>query len=258
MVIFMLSSIRTKAAELVKGKKKIYTLLALDVISLILCVNLLPILYENSLAIFVKINTPEYEHLINFIAASVMLFLACALRFSFVSSAGRYFYKRAMGENTDIGDVFYYLSFDVFVTNFLFRLKLSLAKLVCFTFCFLPLTSVFFFLYRTAYSGASVLVIVVMTFTAVIFLITGIIYYCKFSSLLFLCPYIFYVDNSKSFFEIVSESQGIMKKRVKSLNKIRVSFIPSFILCVFLVPAIYVWSVYNQTKAVAARCFLGS
>ena len=253
----MLSSIRSKSAGLVKVNFKMYTLLALDILSLIFCVNLLPLLYENSVLSAVKEYLPQHERVLNFLAAVAILLFVCALRFSLTSSAGRCFYKSARGESADVSDFFYYLSPGVFFCNLIFRFKLLVTKLILFIISFLPFLLSALFLHRMLFSRSSVLIIIATVFTAAAFFITGIYFYLNFSALLFLCPYIFYNKKEKRFRDIVSESQLIMSKRRSVLNKIKISFMPRFLLCVFIVPAIYVWSFYNQTKAVAARCFLG-
>ena len=110
--------------------------------------------------------------------------------------------------------------------------------------------------YFLSFSSASAGVYVITGFGCVLLFAVGIVFYLRFSSLLFLCPYLICSDEKISLKKSVSTSVKIMKDKKGELTAIRLKFMGYFLLCVLVFPVGYVWGRYRQAVSCAAIVFL--
>ena len=252
MEFIMISLVRLKARYLQSGNLIIFILLLLVSVMMVLCVNLLPLIYEKLVSPPVKENLPRQSSTIDFFVSFFLVLFAITVFFALSSSVTRCFYKRASNEEIKADDLFYYFALKRVFVNICFRLKLAALKLSGTVLFSLPFACSCAFLYRSAKRGVSVQVSIVMLLITVAFLLVGVLFFSEFSSLLFLCPYLFLSGERLSFKNTVLRSIRLMKNKKAWLRKIKLSFGGWFLLCAFIFPVGYVWSYYRQTLAVAA------
>ena len=176
----------------------------------------------------------------------VLLFLLCAFR----SGSDRYYLKKAAGYRSGGSDVFYYFNGKRVGKLITFYLGLYSVKLIIIFFSFLPFTLNFTFLYHMSLrDGMSLAIFKIMLILSIVLFVHGTVFFFRLNSFLFPARYCFVTDNFKGIKNIVLFSYLCMKHSRKMVLKRKLSFMPWFFSCVFLLPAAFVRSYYNQSMA---------
>ncbi len=176
----------------------------------------------------------------------ILLFLLCAFR----SGSDRYYLKKAAGFHSDGGDVFHYLRGKKALKLISFYLSLYSVKLLLALFSFLPFIVAFVVLRNITLGGSmSLAAFKIMLILCAVLFVHGAVFYFRFNSFLFPARYCFVTGNFKSIKNLIAFSYLCMKGNRKKVFKRKLSFIPWFFSCVFLLPAGFVRSYYNQSMA---------
>ena len=172
----------------------------------------------------------------------ILLILFCAFR----SGADRFYLKRSAGFRAGGSDVFFYFKPRRLLILTAFYFNYYIRKLLVIAFCFLPFGVNVVFLNGLLSSEAPSKALV---FVAAAFFVNGFIFFFRFNSFFFLARYCFATGNYKSFRQLFYFSVRGMTGRRGEVFRKKLSFIPWFFSCVFLLPISFVRSYYNQTMA---------
>lgn len=191
------------------------------------------------------------------VAKAILIFAAsfvlpCLFSF-FRLGVVRYFFLKAESKKAKLRQTLYYFHFHRFKRALMFGLCFYLLKLLCSSFCFLPVL-VFGFVFYGILSGGSSLYVAVTLFVCLVLLFAVCAFFrFKFLRLFFLSKYMFVCFEEIKVRECFKLSAKIMQKSTGSLFRLRFSFVLWFGICVFLIPFAYVWGYYEQAMAVFAQ-----
>ena len=176
----------------------------------------------------------------------ILLFLF----FAFRSGSDRYYLKKAAGLRSGGRDVLYYIRLKNIGSLLLFNIFYYFLKLILLLFSFLPFVLCFLLLWKMCQQG----VLSLNSFKAVdalciVLFVYGIIFFFRFNSFLFPARYCFVTGNFLSFKRLFAFSYLCMQGNRKKVFFRRLSFIPWFMSCVFLLPIGFVRSYYHQSMA---------
>lgn len=175
-----------------------------------------------------------------------MLFLFCAFR----SGSDRYYLKKAAGFRADGRDVLHYISLKNAVALIRFNLCLFAVKLSLLLFFFAPAAVCLWVLFNMVRQGSvSLSLFSITAFTAVLLLAHGTVFFLRFNSFLFTARYCFVTGNFNSLKTLFLFSRRCMEQNRKRVLIKKLSFIPWFITCIFLLPIGFVRSYYHQSMA---------
>ncbi len=176
----------------------------------------------------------------------IILFLLCAFR----SGSDRYYLKKAAGYYSDGRDVFYYFGVKRAVRLIRFYLSFYFVKLTVALFSVFPFIIAFITLHNiTVRGGMSFAAFKIMLILCIALLIHGIAFFFRLNSFLFPARYCFITGSFKSLKGILLFSYRCMRENRKKVFRRKLSFIPWFFSCVFLLPVGFVRSYYNQAMA---------
>lgn len=175
-----------------------------------------------------------------------VLFLLCR---GLSLGADRFMLKRAENSSAGAGDIFYYLTPKRVIGMCWFSLRFSMVKNVILITLLSPAIICAYVFYTISSAGFSAAVCAIFGAFAIVFILSAIISYRYICDSYFLVRYRFIKGTGLNFFNLLSQSQSDMGKRVQSLRKLRRGFVGWILLCVLIFPIPYVWSYYRQTKA---------
>lgn len=176
----------------------------------------------------------------------IILFLLCAFR----SGSDRYYLKKAAGLRSGGGDVLFYLRPKKIAALIAFNLCFYALKLSLLLFSFLPfLLCLFAVLYSGGQGSVSLSLFRIYLFTGLLLFIFGTVFFLRLNSFLFAARYCFVSGNYTSIKGLFRFSYGCMQGNRKRVFIRKLSFIPWFISCVFLLPIGFVRGYYHQSMA---------
>lgn len=176
----------------------------------------------------------------------LLLLLFCAFR----SGSDRYYLKKAAGLSSGGKDVLYYLRGRNILSLVSFYLCLYSVKLILFLLSFLPFfTALYFALGVGPKHNMSLAVFKIGLLLCAALFVHGAVLFVRLNSFLFPARYCFVTGNFKSISRLISFSYLCMQGNRKRVFRRKLSFIPWFLSCVFLLPAGFVRSYYNQSMA---------
>lgn len=180
----------------------------------------------------------------------LLLFLFCAFR----SGTDRYYYKKACNIKADGRDAVFYFRPSNSFSLLKFYLNFYVRKLFLFLLCFLPsFLSLAALTYYIRNLRASFTVSLIALLIASALLINGVIFFIRFNSLFFAARYCFVSGLFSDCRQIFSFSFKCIEGKNREVFMKKISFIPWFLCCIFLLPISFVRSFYNQTMAETAK-----
>lgn len=243
------SLIKLKSKAYLMGNTSMLCLLFFTLVSVCLCLNLLPEIALQTLSDFEK-STVLISVSLSVILLTLMIFSVADMGFT------RYFLRKAERSGGSAKDLFFYSAPKKAMKLMAFSLKYNLMKALLFALCFLPFSADVIIFLSLSENLLSLKVSVVMLISAMLFFLSGCRFYGKFSDSLFLVKYYYAKGEYITFRQLVSSSQSQMKNRRKTLVKLRLSFLLWLIFSLFFFPSAYVFSYYSQSKAVLAAEFM--
>ena len=247
-----ISMIKLKGRGFLMGNLTVISLLILSLLSLSLCMNLIPgVVFQWETDLSEKSRS-----------AIVLTLSVCIIAFLFaVISAldmgiDRFFLRKAQKKGASTKDFFFYFKPKEVLGMLSFSLRLFLIKFIMGTVCFLPAVLCGALVSSMISSSASLNVSVVLLIAFLCFILNGMYFYSRFSGTLFLAKYYYIKGEYLNFRQLVSSSQYTMKKELKNLRRLKLSFSGWFLLCLFILPSLYVFSYYRQSSAVIAAEFM--
>ena len=176
----------------------------------------------------------------------LILFLLIAFR----SGSDRYYLKKAAGLRSGGKDVLYYLRLKNIRGLLAFNLCLYALKLLILLFSFLPFSvCLSAFLYSGGQGSVSLSLLRISLFTELLLFLFGTVFFLRLNSFLFPARYCFASGNYKSIKGLFRFSYACMQGNRQRVFKRRLSFIPWFFSCVFLLPIGFVRAYYHQSMA---------
>lgn len=252
----MVTRLRLKGRILLTDNVILISLLLSTTVMLLLCINFFVLVYELFLRSHLEAVLSSYISLADMSVAFLLLAISYTVCLQVKLGADRYFLRLSQKKGSSVVDIFYYFSPRRAVSATVFSLRLGLLRLLWLAVAFFPCGICLFLLLSASYGGVSYLVAVVLAAGTLAFLFSGIYFYRNISASLFLARYHFIRGDCLNFRQMISSSQESMKKRKTTLFRLKMSFIGWFLLCLFILPAGYVWGYYKQTLAVAASEFI--
>lgn len=248
----MISAIRLKGRALLIGSVFLFILTFAVGSMLIISLSMLPVIYKKALP-YVSSYTDEYTVYVNAVL-SCLIMLGCVLSFKAMRfGSDRYMLKKAENVHADSRDIFFYFRLSEIIPLFAVNARLMLIRLVLFIFVNIPTGICLSLLYFISEMNSSAAVVSIIAIGTALFLLSGIYFYLRLSSSLFLTKYYYIKGEYINFRHLISASFSAMKGRSNELFLLRVSFFGWFLSCVLLLPAGYVWGYYNQTLAAYAN-----
>lgn len=175
-----------------------------------------------------------------------VLFLICAFR----SGADRFYLKRAVGLKADGREVFYFFRFKNAFRLVSFYLCFYGLKLLVFAFSFAPLSALLIYTADRTYNrNFSAALFYVLIFTGAALFVFGLVFFIRLNSFFFLARYCFASENFYSLKRLFRFAFSCIVGKRRTVTVKKLSFIPWFLSCVFLLPISFVRSYYNQTMA---------
>ncbi len=249
----MVQKFKIKSQEYLAGNVTLITLLIFSLLCFLFCAGLIP---EVLLQLFQK---SAFENAKGYIIKSVSLFLMF-FSFAIINAVSfgtdRFFLRKAQNKGESVKDIFYYFSFKKLFSLLGFSVFLWAIKGAFMIVCFTPSLSLLFFLTRLLRFSFSVKGTIILFTSVVILAFNGLYFYKRLTAFLFLSRYIYIEGSFINYRQILSFSALVMDKKGRELKKIKLSFFPWFVSCIFIIPAAYVFSYYRQTLCVAAEDFM--
>ena len=179
----------------------------------------------------------------------LVLFLICAFR----SGSDRFYLKRAAGLRGEGSDVLYFVRAKNALRLVLFYLCFYSMKLALLFLSFLPFIAVLMFTasFLNA-TGASALIFTVLVLLCAALFLHGAVFFFRFNSFFFVSRYCFVTERFLRMRDLFRFSFWCMQGNRRRVFLKKLSFIPWFFSCVFLLPISFVRSYYNQTMAYLA------
>ncbi len=231
------------------GNTSMLCLLFFTLVSVCLCLNLLP---EIALQILTYFEKSTVLILASLAVISMMFVIFSVADMGFT----RYFIRKAERSGGSAKDLFFYSSPKKVMKLMAFSLKYNLMKALLFLLCFLPFSANVMIFLSLSETVLSLKVSVVMLISALLFFLSGCQFYGKLADSLFLVKYYYAKGEYLTFRQLVSSSQSQMKNRRKLLVKLRLSFLLWMIFSLCFFSSAYVFSYYSQSKAVLAAEFM--
>lgn len=227
------------------GNTAMLCLLFFSLVSLYFCLNLLPEIAMQTLTFFNE-STILLMVSIVVIGISFTAFSVSDMGFT------RYFLRKAERSGGSVKDLLFYFSPKKAVKLLGFSVRFTLMKILLLLLCFMPFSVNLLIFISLSESSVSLKVSVVMLISALMFFLSGCLFYLEFADSLFLVKYYYAKGEYLTFRQLVSASQSQMKSFRKSLVKLRLSFSLWLIFSLCFFPSGYVFSYYSQSKAVLA------
>lgn len=196
---------------------------------------------------------------VNLIAVAFMFFgflIVTPLRLGITT----WYYTVAASKNAPLGNTFiYYRSNGKYIDSLLFTVRLFIRKLVCGIIAFaapgvaLAMTITHSINYVKTENEKELSSLKVYAIIAGVLLVAGLFLYAFLALRYFVSRYLFakrtIEDNKLSITKCFSDSKRYMVNNKKRVIMLFFSFIPLFLLCVFIIPIIYVMPYYNGSIA---------
>lgn len=165
----------------------------------------------------------------------------------------RWFFLRAKGEQVKVGDVFYYFTLSRFLrSQGAFWYSFLIRSGVFFFFQF-PALCIFGVLYTAVLQGESSYTIVIsLALAGMLIAALGLGFYFVYSADWFMYYYIIVSNDTIKLGKAYKFSTTLVKNAIGRLCLFKLSFLPWWLLCVFVFPVFYVWGYYKQSLAVLA------
>ncbi len=180
----------------------------------------------------------------------LILFLLCA----FKSGTDRFYLRKAEGFDTAGKEVFYYFRPKNALSLTAFYINLYSRKLFIFALCLLPSAAVLLFLLLRleggmfSYDAARVLLA-----AATVLFFCGVYYFIRLNGFFFLARYYFASGKYFTYRQLFAFSYRLIGSSKMTVLKKRLSFVPWFASCIFLLPVSFVRSHYNRSMAQLAH-----
>lgn len=207
---------------------------------------------------YINISTDEKYKAIAKIAECVILICSCIFALMLYSSASvgeQAFYTGRMRQKRNSLKRFFFWfrpekSFKAFkVKSLIFILK-SLWSIVL----LLPFTAIASFILSVAFSGGiEVYLLLSLSCGAVILLIIGLIFRFIIIQRYFLAEYLIAENPSLEPLQCILQSKNLLEGHIFRIIKFKLSFLPLFISCILLLPAIFVYPHYKQSRTLVAK-----
>lgn len=253
----MNSRIRVKSRILILDKNLFLITVLSTGFLLMLAINLLPYIMQNTLMITLKNHSDIVSNSVELVI-SFCIFIGSILSFcAFSLGVNRYFLKLAQSEDANIKDIFYYFSVKRIFNVSWFYIRIFTIKAVVFIFCQLPSLVLIILVLLLINNSVSALVLMVLCISIAVLIISGLVFYKLISSSLFLMKYYYISGKFVNFSHALASSQEAMLNEKHTPFALTMSFSAWFLSCVFIIPIAYVWSYYIQSKAVFANLMLG-
>ena len=246
----MLSEIRLKGRKLLIGAVFLSSLTLAVCIMLMLSLSLMPAVYRA--AVLPHISGKDYAAAISLIVSFLLLILTFASLNALLLGSDRYMLKKAQNRYACTKDIFFYFRpFDFFRLLSL-RLRLLTVRLALFILLNVPTVLCAFMLFLFVRERFSLAVTLILSAGTLAFLFSALYFYMRLSASLFLAEYYYITGEYLSFRHLIASSQSAMKGCSGYLFRLKLSFLPWLLSCIFLLPLGYVWGYYRQTLAACA------
>ena len=223
----------------------ILTLSFLIIVLTAVSVSLVPGVYAVALRPLITSN----ESVISVVASVLIVLVLFVLCRGLSLGADRFMLKRAENSSAGAGDIFYYITPKRVIGMCWFSLRFATVKNVVLITLLSPAIICAYVFYAISSAGFSAAVCAIFGAFAIVFVLSALVSYRHICDSYFLVRYRFIKGTGLNFFNLLSQSQSDMEKRVQSLRKLRRGFVGWFLLCALIIPIPYVWSYYRQTKA---------
>lgn len=249
--------IRVKSRILILDKSLFLLAVLITGIMLMIAVNLLPYIVQNTLVQMLKNYNDTLAIILEVAVSFCILIVGGSSFFAFDMGIDRYFLRLAQSENANFSDIFYYFSFKRIFKLTYFSLRVFLIRAIVFVFCQIPALFMIALLLILLQNSISALVLAVLSVSSVVIFISGIVFYKLISSSLFLMKYYYISAKYLNFSHALASSQQAMQSEASNVFKMTLSFSAWFCSCISIAPISYVWSYYKQSKAVMANLIMG-
>ncbi len=176
----------------------------------------------------------------------LVLFLICAFR----SGSDRFYLKRAVGITGEGRDVLYYVRPKNALRLAGFYLCFYLMKLAVLFSCLLPFIVSVVLTGSLAYGGGlSALAFTVLLLLCGALFLHGAVFFIRFNSFFFVARYCFVTGRFRKMTALFRFSFMCIEQNRRAVFLKKLSFVPWFFSCVFLLPISFVRSYYNQSMA---------
>jgi hypothetical protein len=193
----------------------------------------------------------------------IITLLFILLRFVIVSplelGETKWYYNAMNDDSAQVGQVFfYYSSNDWFIDSIMFKLKLFFQKLFFVLIPLLPSVAAFgagiYYARRFGdFSSSSDSSNIIIYFAlGVLLLLLGLLLGYYINLRLFLAPYLFTINVNGPRVSVFKQSRNIMKGNKMRVVSLLISFIPSMLSCLLILPIMYVYPVVKGSMAVLA------
>lgn len=242
------SIIKLKGRGYLIGNLPLLILLFLSLWAFSVCLNFLPEVMSQLL----DESHPEIQiFIVSGVSVVIILILTNVLSLSYMGLQ-RFFIRKAEHKGGKVSDLFYYLRPSKSLGAMVFVFKYTMMKFMINAVCFMPFSVSLLFLIKIIKTSASLNVTVVIFLSCVLLFINGTVFSYSVNSSLFLVKYYYIKGSCFTFRQLVSTSQKEMREHKKMLLKFDLSFVWWFLSCLLIIPSIYVFLYYGQSKAVFA------
>ena len=165
----------------------------------------------------------------------------------------KWFLMKAKGEEPPFSEIFSYFNpkgIKKSVSAWMYNLFLRLSYGLVFFFPFLCLSGVLFSCMRNA-ETAFYVVVALCVFDTILFVL-GLVFSFIYSANFFLYYYIVVSNDNIKPRRAYEKSREIAGGGIKKICRFKVSFSLWWLLCIFILPAFYVWGYYKQSSALLA------
>lgn len=247
----MLSEIRLKGRKLLIGAVFLFSLTLAIGIMLVFSLSLMPAVYQT--AVLPKIKESSYTPAVSLIVSFVLMVATFMSVTALSTGSDRYMLKKAQNRYACTKDIFYYFSLNEFFRLFVLKLRLFIMRLALFVMLNIPTFLCLFLLFSLVWNKFSFAVTLILSAGALVFLLSAVYFYMRLSASLFLAEYYYITGEYLSFRHLIASSQNAMRGKSGYLFRLKLSFLPWFLSCVFIFPLGYVWAYYRQTLAACAE-----
>ena len=179
----------------------------------------------------------------------ILLSVLLALR----SGGDRYYLLKARKTDVRGSELFYFFRPSAFFKLLLFYVGYYLRKLTYAVLCLLPCGGVItLLLYYIEHGRGSFAVVTVLLAFSAVFLVNGIIYFLRLSSLLFTSRYLFAGGDFSSFGRLFRASAECVENKRGVILRRKLSLSGWFISCVLVFPVPFVQNYYKEQMAALA------
>lgn len=243
-----ISMIKLKSRGYLIGNIPLLSLFVLTLCFLSVCLNILP---EAATQLLSELPEKSQSLAVSGISLSVIFVLLFFLSL-FDMGIHRFFLRKAQRKGGKVKDLFYYFSPSESLAVLSFFIRYKAMSTLLYAVSFAPFSVCVALLLQLLKGVPSLGVSLVMLCTAVLLFFTGAFFLSEVKASLFLVKYRFINGAYLNFRQLVSASQNEMLKHKKTVFSLKVSFLWWFLSCLLILPSLYVFLYYSQSKAVLA------